>query len=254
VYLDDTGSAYTEDVCRVLRETLGDTLTGVYLHGSAVLGGFDPRRSDIDLLAVTSRALSHDERRAVAGRLSHDRLPCPAAGLEFGLVTEASARTLSHTPRFEIDMSSGRGKSDQVTFGTVDEGGTDYVMHFASCAHHGVALYGPEPASLFVRIPRGHLIEAFHGELGWALEHAPLEYQVLNACRAWRYLAEDVLCSKVDGGEWARTRVENAAVIDAALARQRLSSDAPLEEADVRAFVQRIRNLLAELMSTADAP
>jgi hypothetical protein len=254
VHLDDTGVAYTEEVCRALRETLGAALTGVYLHGSAVLGGFDPRRSDIDILAVTSRSLSRDERHAVAARLSHGRLHCPAAGLEFGLVTEASARTLSPAPLFEIDVSSGRGKSDQVAFGAAAEGGTDYVMHFASCADHGVALYGPDPASTFVRIPRGYLLEAFYGELGWALEHAPLEYQVLNSCRAWRYLDEGVLCSKIDGGQWGRRRVGKPNLIAAALARQRLSSDEPLDEADVRAFVQRVRDLLADHMSTADAP
>jgi predicted nucleotidyltransferase len=31
---------------------LGSRLVGVYLHGSAVLGGFDVRRSDVDVLVV----------------------------------------------------------------------------------------------------------------------------------------------------------------------------------------------------------
>jgi hypothetical protein len=247
-------AAYTDRVCGVLRETLGDALTGVYLHGSAVLGGFDPRRSDIDILAVSARPLTIPERHAVARALSHARLPCPAAGLEFGLVTESSAKTLTPAPLFEVDMSSGPERDDQVAFGSAGEGGTDYVMHFASCSDHGVVLHGTDPASMFVRIPRSYLLGAFHGELGWALEHAPLEYQVLNACRAWRYLDEGVLCSKIDGGQWARRRVQDPQIIDAALARQRLTSDAPLDQAVAGAFVRRVRDLLAGRVSSADAP
>ncbi len=229
-------AAYTDRVCGDLRETLGDALTGVYLHGSAVLGGFDPRRSDIDTLAVSAR------------------LPCPAAGLEFGLVTESSAKTLTPAPLFEVDMSSSPERDDQVAFGSAGEGGTDYVMHFASCSDDGVVLHGTNPASMFVSIPRSYLLRAFRGELGWALDHAPLEYQVLNACRAWRYLDEGVLCSKIDGGQWARRRVQDPQIIDAALARQRLPSDAPLDQAVAGAFVRRVRDLLAGGVSSADAP
>ena len=55
------------------------------------------------------------------------------------------------------------------------------------------------------------VVRAFAGELRWAAERASPSYQVLNACRAWRFLDEDVLCSKTAGGEWALQRVRDAA-------------------------------------------
>ena len=39
-----------------LREILRDTLVGVYLEGSLLLGGFGPR-SDLDVLALTTRPM-----------------------------------------------------------------------------------------------------------------------------------------------------------------------------------------------------
>ena len=34
------------------KHILGDNLTGIYLHGSAVMGCFNDKKSDIDLLVV----------------------------------------------------------------------------------------------------------------------------------------------------------------------------------------------------------
>ena len=42
---------------------------GVYLHGSAVLGGFRPDRSDLDVIVVCARPLSPDQRAGLCRRL-----------------------------------------------------------------------------------------------------------------------------------------------------------------------------------------
>ena len=34
------------------KEIISDNLTGIYLHGSAVMGCFQPKKSDLDLLIV----------------------------------------------------------------------------------------------------------------------------------------------------------------------------------------------------------
>ncbi|QFY10183.1 hypothetical protein GBF35_29280 [Nonomuraea phyllanthi] len=63
------------DVASVMSEIFGPRLVGVYLHGSAVLGGFNPQRSDVDLLVVCQDPMTAEQRSAVAERLSADRLP-----------------------------------------------------------------------------------------------------------------------------------------------------------------------------------
>jgi len=92
----------------------------------------------------------------------------------------------------------------------------------------------------FPRPPRDRLLAAFAGELRWAEENASPSYQVLNACRAWQYLEEDVLCSKTAGGAWARGRVVDAAPIDAALRHRSGVDDRHPEGATSKALLQDV--------------
>ena len=46
------------------KEILQDNLVGIYLHGSSVMGCFNPQKSDIDLIIVVDRPLSDDVKRA----------------------------------------------------------------------------------------------------------------------------------------------------------------------------------------------
>ena len=50
--MEDAHEAARE-VGRALMDALGDDLGAIYLHGSAVLGGFRWERSDLDLLALS---------------------------------------------------------------------------------------------------------------------------------------------------------------------------------------------------------
>ena len=36
------------------KEILGDNLVGIYLHGSSVMGCFNPKKSDLDLIIVVN--------------------------------------------------------------------------------------------------------------------------------------------------------------------------------------------------------
>lgn len=71
--------AFPEDVeqllaklAEVLSNNLGPVLSGLYLHGSLVVGDFAPGRSDVDLIAVLT-VQPDDELLALLGRL-HDEV------------------------------------------------------------------------------------------------------------------------------------------------------------------------------------
>ena len=53
---------FTEQSRKILKENL----TGIYLHGSSVMGCFNPEKSDIDLIVVVDRPRQGDrnERRS----------------------------------------------------------------------------------------------------------------------------------------------------------------------------------------------
>ena len=124
-------------------------------------------------------------------------------------------------------------------------GDTDLVMAIAVCRERGRILAGPLGNEVFGRVPRHMLLRAFAEEIPWGLEHAPPEYAVLNACRSWRFLKQGELCSKVEGGEWARDRVENGSLVEAALAGQR-GDPAALDAAEARTFAEAVRDRLLE--------
>lgn len=228
---------YASEIAERLKGILGADLVGVYLHGSAVLGDFSTGRSDVDVIAVSARPLSQTEKESVSEQLSQGSLPCPARGLEFHILHRDDL-TRSGAPPFELHLAtSADGTPDRVVDGRGHRGDPDLVMHFAVLHENGRALLGPAPDGLFPVIPRPMLLQAFLGELEWAKENASPSYQVLNACRAWRYVDEGVLCSKAAGGKWARRRVDDPTLIDAALRHRRGLTEAHPDPEKARALL-----------------
>ena len=78
---DDEVLRFGEEAAGRLASILGASLVGAYFVGSVALGDYLGSRSDIDIAAVSARALSRNEKTEVAGALSHPRLLCPARGL-----------------------------------------------------------------------------------------------------------------------------------------------------------------------------
>lgn len=237
---------YLTEVVGILADVLGPGLVGTYLHGSAVFGGFDARRSDLDVLAVCRGHIRPDVRASIGERLVASGARCPAAGLEFSLVTERVVRHPAASPAFELHVMTAPPQQAEVIDGTGREGDPDLVLHVAACRAAGRVLDdGPPPARLFAPVPRDLVLTQLGAELAWAVEESPDEYAVLNACRAWRYAVDGPLVSKVDGGEWALSRCgrEDADLVRAALARQR-GSAVPLDRERAVAFAERVAGVL----------
>ncbi|WP_207128325.1 aminoglycoside adenylyltransferase domain-containing protein [Actinocatenispora comari] len=238
--MDEAMERYLSGLAAAAARALGDDLVGCYLHGSAVLGGFDARHSDVDVLVVAAGATSAAQRASLTAGLA--ALPCPAVGLELSVVTRAAAAGPTAAPRFELHLTTARD-DPKVVDGHARGGDPDLVLHFAVCCRAGrVVGPGPAAAAVFAPVPAALVLAQLVAELGWAVGHATGEYAVLNACRAWRFAVDGALVSKVDGGRWARDRVGAAdrALIAAALARQRREAAVRLHPAAVAAFVQRI--------------
>ena len=195
--------AYPAAVTAGLTSVVGPALVGVYLHGSAALGGWSAEHSDVDLLGVVARPLERRAKREISARLNHPSLTCPApAGLELSLVTAAVAADPPRRPPFELHVTT--GPSPQLHLGGPAATDPDLLLHFAVCRRAGVAIAGPGPVEVFAEPPRMWLLERAAAELRWAVRHGTFAYRVLTACRAWRYLEDDVLGSKVESGRWAR--------------------------------------------------
>jgi hypothetical protein len=236
--LDPETAAYAREVTERLRAALGEKLVGVYLHGSAVLGDFIRERSDVDVVAVSDGRLSDHERNEVAEKLSSESLPCPARGLELHVVDGGTLEELVEAPPpFELHIATA---ADRVVAGSGQGGDPDLMMHYAVLHERGATMAGPPASEIFPGVSGATLVQEFAGELRWALKHASPAYQVLNACRAWRFLDEGVLTSKLAGAAWARERVEDPALIDSAIEHRRAESDAQPPARDARVFVESV--------------
>jgi hypothetical protein len=202
--------AYPAAVVGGLARVLGPALVGVYLHGSATLGGWSATHSDIDLLGVVARPLDRRVKRGISARLNHPSLVCPArAGLDLNLVTAAVAADPPRRPPFELHVST--GPSPHTHLGGPAAADPDLLLHFAVCRRGGVAVAGPDPVEVFAEPPRDWLLERAAAGLRWARSHGSFAYRVLTACRAWRYLEDDVLGSRAESGRWARARLTGGA-------------------------------------------
>ncbi|HWN20959.1 MAG TPA: nucleotidyltransferase domain-containing protein [Gaiellaceae bacterium] len=180
-------------------ELLGDVLErsapieAVYLIGSAASGAYEHGRSDVDVIAVTSRSLSHDERRTLAAAV--EVLPVPARKLELVVYPRGS-------DSWEINLNTPDGD-------TAEHLGLDpdlepsfwFVVDRAIAAQHALPLVGPEWEELFA--PESH--EAIQAALteadafdGW---DDPRGRELAAArSRAWRETGRWI--SKPEAQEW----------------------------------------------------
>ena len=75
------------------RHILGDNLTGIYLHGSAVMGCFNPEKSDIDLILVVKDEVNDTAKKQFMDMVVELNKQAPEKGLELSIVREAVCKS-----------------------------------------------------------------------------------------------------------------------------------------------------------------
>jgi hypothetical protein len=242
-------SAYGSAVAAGLDAALAGGVLGTYFTGSVALGDYEPVVSDIDIVAVTATPPSAAELAGVVDRLAHPTLPCPARGLELVLYDRRSTSVATDGAAFALNLNTGPRMATQVDL-TADRDRVPafwFVIDRAVVARHGCTIRGPEPQELFAPLPRSWTLRAMGESIAMTRMGLVTGSTVLNACRAWRFAALDVLGSKDDGAVWAKARFDDPALIDRARRRRHASLDAP------RARVERLLDHAAHAVWTAVA-
>lgn len=232
---------FTTRLASALTTELGDDLVGVYLHGSAALGGYVPNVSDIDLLAVIAHPRHRRSQQRLGELLQHHAYPCPGVGLEASVITAATAHSLDNCP-FEVHVTT-EPDHHKLVCGARHRSDPDLILHVAVCREHGIAIAGPPPTVVFGPVPRHRILPALLHELDWAKQHGTEAYAVLNACRAWRYAATSDFVSKIEAGDWATAQGAPDIVTDA-LDQQRSGHHHKTPSPAARAFVEDIEQRL----------
>jgi hypothetical protein len=161
-------------------------LDAVYVIGSAALGAYVQGESDVDVIAVTSRSLDLDERRALAK--AAEAVPCPARKLELVVYPRGSED-------WEINLNTG----ELLSFGDGDIPGFWFVLDRAIAEQHAIPVLGPPWSDLFDPVPREVLLDA--------LDESLEIIGALNTVRAWIWLETGDWVSKPAAETWLRERV-----------------------------------------------
>jgi hypothetical protein len=193
----------------LLHAALPELLVSLYLHGSLALDAFDPRLSDIDFIAVTSRRCTPAdcERLRVVHHILHQRHPQPPLSgsyLEWHDLGQAEATVLPH-PFIHDGVFHDSGYHDI-------NGVTWLVLK-----QHGIALLGPPPAQLAIEVDWRELLASMHHNLNtywasfttdprriaWLLDDYGIQWAVLGVLRQFYTFRERALTSKVGAGHYA---------------------------------------------------
>jgi streptomycin 3"-adenylyltransferase len=244
-------SAHAVATCAEAR--LKPALVGVYLHGSAALGGWLAHVSDLDILVVADGPATRGSLVHFGEEISGLARSGPASGIELSVIDRELARDPRAPWSFLLHVAApfDPRSSTRVVFDD-GAGDPDLLMHIAVTRATGVAVRGPEAADAFGDPARHSILAYLASELEWALGQAPEKYAVLNACRALAYLEDGLIVSKVAGGVWGIARLpQHKAVIARALEAQR--SGPPSGDAGEEAR-ELVTAVIEELRTAADEP
>jgi streptomycin 3"-adenylyltransferase len=193
-------AAQTEQVLRLVEEVLGRDLLGAYQHGSAVLGGTQPT-SDVDILVVTGRpATLEEKRRLVDGLMAISARfppPGPERCVEVTVVAQPQVRPWRYPPSFDLQYGEWlrdrfeRGDS-KLLQATVDP---DLTTLLTIVLLGGRPLSGPPPGALLDPVPPEDCVTAMVGELGKLMDEFEGDPRniLLTLARIWQTVVTGVI-------------------------------------------------------------
>lgn len=191
------------------RAILGDCLTGVYLHGSAAMGCFQPQKSDVDLLIVVENAPTDELKLQYMAMVTAMNAHAPQKGIELSVLRRDVCKPFVYPTPYELHFSVmhlERYRENPAEYVRAMHGeDRDLAAHCMMLRHRGVRLYGPEIEQVFGPVSDEAFVNSVYQDIRTAQEDilkAPV-YVILNLCRAAAYREEGLILSKREGGEWA---------------------------------------------------
>lgn len=188
------------------KNILDKNLVGIYLHGSLAMGCYT-NESDIDFLVVVREAIDVATKKDIIESIIHlENLP--KKGIEMSIVLEKYAKEFIYPTPFELHYSdSHREKylsdNNYICGNSTDE---DLAANFTIVINRGICLYGKKIGGVFADVPRKYYIDSIVNDIENAEENTVENtvYITLNLCRVLYYMKENVVCSKLEAGNWTK--------------------------------------------------
>ena len=202
---DSLINGFVEQSKKILR----DNLVGVYLHGSLVMGCFNPQKSDIDLIIVVDKPISDSVKRAYLDMVVQSNALAPKKGIEMSIVLREVCKPFVYPTPFELHFSAGYlewyGEDPDDYIREMNGTDKDLAAHFTIINRRGRCLYGLPIEDVFAEVPSGDYMDSIWFDVEGAAEEIteyPM-YMTLNLARVLAYKKEGLVLSKKEGGDWA---------------------------------------------------
>lgn len=189
-----------------LVKTLQHNLVGIYLFGSIVFPGYEPRSGDIDFYVVVKRVLKEGEKNELDNL--HRGL---ARRFRFGKLLDGFYITLAKAKRSTLPTGLPYAANGRLHTGGSD---TDWALH-REHFHRGasILLYGRDPRRVFLGASWRQIERALDENLAYAkkqLRRYPF-WSVMQLCRLIRSFQKGVAdISKVEAARWALEELPSA--------------------------------------------
>lgn len=198
------------------RDILGDNLLGIYLHGSAAMGCFHYKISDIDLLIVIKKDISDGIKRQYMDMVIELNKQAPAKGIELSMVRECVCNPFVYPTPFELHFSIAHinwyQTSPEVYIKEMKGTDKDLAAHFTIIYHRGKTLYGKGIKEVFSEVRVADYFDSIWNDIKGAKEEIANNptYMILNLCRVLAYKKDHLILSKLEGGGWGLANIPKA--------------------------------------------
>ena len=188
---------------------LKDNLVGIYLHGSAVMGCFNPDKSDLDLIIVVNEAIPDNAKREIMDTVVELNAVGPGKGIEMSVVRRSVCNPFVYPTPFELHFSVAHldwYRNNPCEYIQKMKGtDKDLAAHFTIITNRGGCLCGEPVENVFATVPKEDYMDSIQDDIADAIENIAdnTMYLVLNLARVLAYKRQELILSKKEGGEWA---------------------------------------------------
>ncbi|GAP48062.1 aminoglycoside adenylyltransferase family protein [Streptomyces azureus] len=198
----------TDHLVQLLRTTLGDSVLGTYLHGSATLGGLRPH-SDIDVLAVVRDRTTHAQRRALVEELLKVSGVDGRRHVELIVVVQDDVRPWRYPPTCDFLYGDWLREDYERGVTPAPEPSPDLAPLLTMVLRADAPLHGPPPAELLDPVPHDDLRRAIVAGVPELVADLDSDTRnvLLTLARIWTTLTTGTIRSKDAAAEWVLDRL-----------------------------------------------
>ena len=248
-----------DDFIAAAKETIGEKLTGIYLHGSLAMGCFNPEKSDIDLIIVIEQNISDEQKMKFMERVVALNQQAPAKGLEMSIVLRKYCNPFLYPTPFELHFSPAHLQwfidAPQAYVQNMKGDDKDLAAHFTIIRQYGITLYGEKIENVFAEVPRKDYADSIWEDVREAREEILEQtvYITLNLCRVLAFSRDGLCLSKQEGARWAMEHLsaEYTPIISEALTCYQTNQDMMIDEESGRAFADEMLAAVKEAIASA---